>query len=74
MIWGCFSANGIGSINQTNLIMDRVMYNNILRDVMLPHAEWNMPLRWIFQQDNDPKHTGKVVKKWFSDNDIMVME
>lgn len=74
MVWGCFSANGLGPIHRIDGIMDRFMYNNILKDVMLPYAEWNMPLKWIFQQDNDPKHTAKVVKQWFKDNQIMVMD
>lgn len=33
-----------------------------------------MPLIWVIQQDNDPKHTSKIAKKWFEDNNIKVME
>lgn len=74
MVWGCFSANGLGPIHRIDGIMDRFMYINILKDVMLPYAEWNMPIKWTFQQDNDPKHTANMVKQWFNDNHISVME
>lgn len=73
MVWGCFSGQGIGPIHKIDGIMDRFMYRDILKDVMLPYAEEEMPLKWTFQQDNDPKHTSKVVKEWFQNNLIEVL-
>ena len=74
MGWGCFSALGTGLIHKINGIMDRFVYKDIMEDVMLPHTEWEMPLKWIFQQENDTKHTSKVVKQWFKDKNITIME
>ena len=30
--------------------------------------------KWVFQMDNDPKHTSKVVAKWLKDNRVKVLE
>ena len=30
--------------------------------------------KWVFQMDNDPKHTSKVVAKWLKDNKVNVLE
>lgn len=74
MIWGSFSYIGVGPIYCIKGIMDRFLYIKILQDTMLPYAKEEMPLKWTFQQDNDPKHTSKVAKEWFKDNKINVME
>lgn len=74
IVWTCFSADQVGPFHQIDGIMDRFKYKNILETQMLPHAEWNMPLRWVFQHDNDPKHTSKLVKDFLRDNRIQVLD
>lgn len=74
MIWGCFSWYGVGPIYWIKENMDRHLYLHILNDVMLPFAEWNLPLKWQYQQDNDPKHTSKIVKEWFRKENVGLME
>ncbi|XP_055645635.1 uncharacterized protein LOC129782527 [Toxorhynchites rutilus septentrionalis] len=73
-VWGCFSWYGVGLLYWVEKIMDQYLYAQTLRDVMLLHTDWKMPLKWQFMQDNDPKHTDKTVKKWFHDNKVDVMD
>ena len=74
MIWGCFSYYGVGPIHRIVGKMDQNVYVDILENVMWPYAEYEMPLKWVFQQDNDPKHTSKKAKAWFAGKKISVME
>src|SRR5690349_6728630 len=41
---------------------------------MLPYERDKMPECWIFQQNNDPKHTATRKKKLFSENGITVLD
>ena len=60
MLWDCFSWNGVGYLVKIVGNMDATYYvGNIWETVMLPYVEEEMPLRWVFQQDNDPKHRSK---------------
>lgn len=67
MVWGCFSADGVGSIVRVDTNMDRWKYLDILQNVMIPSALRLVGPDFIFQQDNAPVHTALVVKS-FLDN------
>jgi transposase len=59
MVWGVISYNGYRRICRILGKMDSNVYLSILKDhVSLP------PHSIIYQDDNDPKHTAKQVKKW----------
>uniref|UniRef100_A0A914X8X8 Transposase n=1 Tax=Plectus sambesii TaxID=2011161 RepID=A0A914X8X8_9BILA len=74
MIWGFFSRNGPGPVHRIQGIKDGLMYKDILRDVLLPHSEDHLPLNWIFQQDNDPKHQSRLIQQWLANNHIQVLD
>ena len=57
--WGAFSAKGpIGLVLFTG-IMDGAFYREILTENLFDNANTIMGRRWIFMQDNDPKHKAK---------------
>lgn len=75
MLWGCFSSSGTGNLVKVQGIMKKEDYIRILDENVKESAEkLKLGQNWMYQQDNDPKHTAKVVKKWFKDNDISVLE
>lgn len=74
MVWGCFSAQGVGPLHRIDGIMNKEMYMSILEDVMLPFARDSFGRRFIFQQDNDPKHSAGAVKNWFNNHRVNVMK
>jgi transposase len=74
MVWGCFSRDNIGPIHLIDGIMEQTQYKEIMEKIMLPHAKRVMPRGWIFQQDNDPKHTAKSVQKFFDAKKVRVLE
>src|SRR5205085_11709666 len=74
MVWGCFTSQGVGKLIQIDGRMNARLYIQILNEGFLGTlSEQNLsPDDIIFQQDNDPKHTAKLTKKWFDDNQINV--
>ncbi|KAG2466986.1 TCB1 transposase, partial [Polypterus senegalus] len=74
MLWGCFSAAETGRLVRIKGKMTAAMYRDILDENLL-HSALDLRLgRWfIFQQDNDPKHTAKKSNEWFQDNSVNVL-
>jgi len=75
MVWGCFAAHGVGSLYLVEGILKKEQYLNIMEDHMIPSADLLFGREeWLFQQDNDPKHTAIVVKHWMEDEEVPLME
>ena len=66
MVWGCFSAHGMGPLHHIIDIMDRHKYLDILENIMLPFARRSLGRGFIYQKDNDPNHRAANVQAWFS--------
>lgn len=75
MVWGCMSASGVGNLVFIDGKMDQYVYKNILLHNLLPSArKLGLESGFVFQQDNDPKHTARSVKQWLSENIENVLE
>jgi len=76
-VWGCFSWNGAGPMYRVKGKMDGAQYRQILKTHMAPYLadfEKEMKSEVVFQQDNDPKHTSKVVQNYLSNKHIVVLD
>ncbi len=75
MLWGCFSACGQGCLVHIIGTMNAVLYKEIVEDNLLQSAQQLcLHQAFVFQQDNDPKHTAQVIEAWFRDNNIDLLE
>ena len=75
MLWGCCSAKGTGRLDHIEGRMNGAMYQEILGDNLLPSVSaLKMGRVWVFQYDNDPKHTAKATKEWLKKKQIKVLE
>ncbi|GFX72274.1 transposable element Tcb2 transposase [Trichonephila clavipes] len=64
MVWGCVAHNGAGKSFIDNK-MNALAYIDVLRRNLLDSAKkLIMENTFMFQQDNDPKHTAIVTKTW----------
>ena len=75
MVWGCITAQGAGYATRIDGKMDSPLYVSILEDELIKTMEFfnlnNNDI--VFQQDNDPKHTYRLARKWFKDNKIELL-
>jgi hypothetical protein len=74
MLWGCFGGGGNGAHHKIDGIMRQENYVDILKQHLKTSVrKLKLGLKWVFQMDNDPKHTSKVVAKWLKDNKVKVL-
>lgn len=74
MVWGCFSFSGVGNLVKINGKMTGAHYVSILNENLNESARKMNLDRFIFQQDNDPKHTSRVATQYFTENQIEKLE
>ncbi|GFW73041.1 transposable element Tcb2 transposase [Trichonephila clavipes] len=64
-VWGCMASNGVGNLVFIDGIMDHTLYIDILNNNLKESAKkLGLDGNFIFQQDNDSKHTARNVKMW----------
>eukprot|EP00301_Raphidiophrys_heterophryoidea_P008488 c13135_g1_i4.p1 GENE.c13135_g1_i4~~c13135_g1_i4.p1 ORF type:complete len:223 (+),score=43.48 c13135_g1_i4:109-777(+) len=63
MLWGCMNSQGVGGFCKIEGAMDASLYTSIMEDEMLDSIKKFklQKKKWYFQQDNDPKHTSRLV-------------
>ena len=69
-VWGCFSACGVGNLVFIQGNMCRYQYLRILVNNLKQSAAKMGLVDYVFQQDNDPKHTSKVIRKYLGEESI----
>uniref|UniRef100_A0A669E9Q2 Tc1-like transposase DDE domain-containing protein n=1 Tax=Oreochromis niloticus TaxID=8128 RepID=A0A669E9Q2_ORENI len=75
MLWGCFSSAGTGKLVRVDGKMDGAKYRAILEENLLDSTKvLRLGRRFIFQQDNDPKHKARATMEWFKTKHIHVLE
>lgn len=67
----CFGAKGTGNLVKVDGTMKKEDYcKTVEENVKQPAENIDLVQQWTFQEDNDPKHTSKMAKKRFKDNDV----
>ena len=74
IVWNCTSYNGFGNLHFIDGIMDKYVYCNILANNIEPSIKKLGLKEYVFQQDNDPKHTSNYLKEYFQNKNIKVLD
>lgn len=55
--------------------MNAESYQKILQDNLMRSVErLRLPSDWVFQLDNDPKHTARSTRKWLAESNVDVLQ
>ena len=75
MLWGCFSASGTGNLVKVEGIMKKEGYVKILKEnLKQPAAKVGLGCYFVFQHDNNPKHTLLLVKNYLQKTKVNIID
>uniref|UniRef100_A0AAZ3PY14 Transposase n=1 Tax=Oncorhynchus tshawytscha TaxID=74940 RepID=A0AAZ3PY14_ONCTS len=75
MLWGYFSAAGIGRLVRIKGKMNGAKYREIIADNRLQSTQdLRLGRLFTFQQDNVHKHTAKTTQEWLRDKSLDVLD
>lgn len=74
MVWGTITSNGVMELSILYGRQTSETYLQLLKNHKIIMQRKLQPKKMIFQQDNAAIHTAGVVKKWFQDENIDVLD
>ena len=75
MVWGCISYSGVGKLVVVDGSLDSIGYVKLLSDNLHESANMmNLGEGFIFQQDNASCHVSNHTMKFFTANEIELLE
>ena len=64
-----------GALHKIDGIIRKEHYVEMLKqNLKTLDRKLKLRCKWVFQMDNDPKHTAKLVTKWLKNNKANVLE
>ena len=76
MVWGCMTYYGLGDLSWIPGKVNSDQYLTVLKDYVLQSRDWFQmdPTTFIFQQDNASIHTARIIKEYFSQQQLTILE
>lgn len=69
-----FRYHEVGLTTILNGLVDENIYWNVMEDFIRPYVSIKQCDNWTFQRDNEPIQTAQIVKHYFSDDNISVVD
>jgi DDE superfamily endonuclease len=74
-MWACFCGNGVGEIDLFHENLEQKKMKAILEEHLLSSSRQYFPSgEWWFLQDNDPKHSSRLVQHWLFNHGVLCMK
>ena len=74
IIWGAFSYKGTSDLVAVKGRLNSIGYSRILEGLLIPMNTLLHDGNAIFQQDNAPIHTSRMMREWFDAFDLLNLE